>query len=98
MQNISDWEEVKQELPRHTWSTKRIWDDKDKQFHVARFMRVERSYISRDQIKQYTEELELNYGRPEYLGSWWINANNDIWMRDSVATFWMLKYGGRRPS
>jgi hypothetical protein len=34
------------------------------------------------------------FGPPKYQGKWWATElTNDLWMADSLATFWYLKHG-----
>jgi hypothetical protein len=82
------WEEIK---PSRTLSVrKRIWDHQRREFLEVRFVRV---FISNDvELRRAIDDHRRDHGDPQYQGAWWHDGCS-IWLRESLATFWLLKTG-----
>lgn len=79
---------------RITRVKKMIWSDADCAFHTHYFLRVYCETIhNREETVAWLEE---QFGPEQYQGIWWRDPGNSrwVWLTDSIATFWQLKYGG----
>jgi hypothetical protein len=81
------WEEVQ---PSRTMRVrKQIWNDEKQEFQPMTFIRF--FYVdSREKLHKAREYHHEQYGAPSYLGAWWAD-DHSVWLRESLATFWMLK-------
>jgi len=70
---------------------KQIWDNDKREFVVVHFVRV--FTLTRRDLDQAREWHRENYGAPVYLGHWW-HDDHSIWLRESLATFWLLAHLG----
>lgn len=67
---------------------KRIWDQEQQQFLEVRFTRV---FINvRSELERAIDQHREEHGAPQYQGAWW-HDDRSIWLRESLATFWLLK-------
>ena len=88
-------ETVEYRPQRLTRVKKMIWSDEDKQFRTHYFLRVTcDNLVVRDEAVRWLTE---QFGPGGYQKSWWQEPQNSLmlWMADSLATFWQLKYGDR---
>ena len=70
---------------------KKIWNDQTQEFEPRVFMRVR---VGSSELQKQVEWMTEQFGPSRYQGSWWvIELTNDLWMSDSLATFWYLKHG-----
>lgn len=76
------------EFKRTTKVTKMIWDESEQRFAPVVFIRI--FFDSKTQLEDAIEYHKTTYGESEYQGSWW-QDNTSIWLRESLATFWLLK-------
>ncbi len=74
---------------------KMIWNDNQQDFVTHYFIRVQCS--SKAQCDDTAAWCQDQFGVPFYQGSWWKDPgdNRRIWLADSLATFWQLKWGDR---
>ena len=72
---------------------KMIWSDQDQAFTTHYFLRV--TCENRHQAQATQAWLQDQFGDAEYQGTWWPDPGRSgwIWLADSIATFWQLKYG-----
>lgn len=72
---------------------KLIWSDEDQAFRTYRFTRVQCESL--EQCHETIVWCQEQFGNQCYLGSWWQDHINtlQVWLSDTVATFWQLKYG-----
>jgi hypothetical protein len=46
-------------------------------------------------LERDTKWMKEQFGEPAYQGAWWVSNDNgrtaELWMADSLATFWTLK-------
>lgn len=80
------WEEIKQ--ARTLQVRKRIWDQEQQQFLEVRFVRV--FVHERSELDKAVEHHRRDHGEPQYQGAWW-HDDRSIWLRESLATWWLLK-------
>lgn len=89
-------ETVDWQPPKSIVVKKQIWNNETQQFESRTFTRWDRSGVLRQDI----EFLEKSYGPPSQQGMWWIddrgNRQQFLWISDSAATFWALKFGGNQ--
>ena len=76
---------------------KQIWNDQTQKFEPRVFTRWDRG----DMLKQDIEFLQNSYGPASQQGMWWIDdrgtrSQRFLWISDSAATFWALKFGGNK--
>ena len=93
---VQDFIEVTDyEPPRAVRVKKMIWSDRDQAFETHYFIRVNCENAHQAQATQ--EWLLDQFGDPQYQGTWWRDPGRSswIWLADSIATFWQLKYGGQ---
>lgn len=84
-----EWDEPP--VGRATIVNKKIWNKKTQEFEPRVFIRV---HCTRDELYRETQWMQEQFGPPEYQGKWWTTElTNDMWMADSLATFWYLKNG-----
>lgn len=70
---------------------KKIWNDQTREFETRVFMRVR---VSSTELREQAKWMTEQFGPPRYQGAWWTTElTNDMWMSDSLATFWYLKNG-----
>lgn len=67
---------------------KQVWDPDEQEFREVRFVRVFMG--SRQDLDKARDHHRQNYGEPRYQGSWW-HDDHSIWLRESLATWWLLK-------
>jgi hypothetical protein len=81
------WEEFQ---PSRTMRVrKQIWNDEKQEFQPMTFIRF--FYVDLgEKLHKAREYHREQYGAPSYLGAWWTD-DHSIWLRESLATFWMLK-------
>jgi hypothetical protein len=80
--------EIQQLTPTKTTVVhKRIWNPDQKIFEPVTFVRVFHSRYELDSVIKYHTE---HYGEPKLQGKWW-HDRNGIWLREELATFWLLK-------
>ncbi len=96
-QPATDYIEVTDYEPAQAVRVKKmIWSDRDQAFETHYFIRVncENGY----QAAETQAWLQDQFGDPEYQGTWWRDPGRSswIWLADSIATFWQLKYGGQQ--
>jgi hypothetical protein len=81
-------EEIQYTVPaRTTVVHKRIWNPDQKIFEPVTFVRVLHSRYELDSVIKYHTE---HHGKPQLQGKWW-HDRNGIWLREELATFWLLK-------
>jgi hypothetical protein len=84
-----DWDDAP--VGRAHVVNKKIWDKHTQEFEPRVFIRVNCNSAELQREKQWMTE---QFGPPKYQGQWWtIEITNDLWMADSLATFWYLKNG-----
>ncbi len=84
-----DWDDAP--VGRATVVNKKIWNDKTQEFEPRVFIRV---FCTPAELRRESEWMQQQFGPPEYQGKWWVTElTNDMWMSDSLATFWYLKNG-----
>lgn len=84
-----DWDEPP--VGRATIINKKLWNPATQQFEPKVFVRVN---CSKSELQRESEWMTQQFGPPMYQGQWWVNdLTNDMWMADSLATFWYLKNG-----
>lgn len=82
------WQDL--EVSRTLQVRKRIWDPADQAFREVRFVRV---FIdNRTDHERAIQEHRRDHGEPCYQGAWW-HDDRSIWLRESLATWWLLKNG-----
>lgn len=82
------WQEIG--VSRTQQVRKQIWHAQDQQFQEVCFVRV---YIaSRQDLEDACDQLRHDHGPPRYQGAWW-HDDRSIWLRESLATWWLLKNG-----
>lgn len=70
---------------------KKIWNPETQEFEPRVFIRV---HCDSKDLQRESEWMAEQFGPPKYQGHWWwIDITNDLWMSDSLATFWYLKHG-----
>jgi len=70
---------------------KKIWNDDTQQFEPRVFIRI---HCTSAELRTQKEWMTAQFGEARYQGSWWYQElTNDLWMADSLATFWYLKNG-----
>ena len=74
---------------------KMIWSDEDRAFCTHYFVRV--TCENGHQARETEAWLQEHFGDAQYQGTWWRDPgrNTWIWLADSIATFWQLKYGAQ---
>ena len=74
---------------------KMIWSDQKQAFETHYFIRV--NCENNHQAQETQAWLQEHFGDEQYQGTWWRDPGRRswIWLADSIATFWQLKYGGR---
>ena len=96
------WTQIQDEIEftdyrptRHTRVKKMIWSDQHQEFQTHYFLRV--TCDSPRVLTDTIEWLEQQYGPAGYMRSWWRDPQNSLvlWLADSLATFWQIKYGHR---
>lgn len=76
--------------PRTIKVRKQVWDPADQEFREQWFVRV---YISnRQDLVDAIDYHRRNHGEPCYQDSWW-HDDQSVWLRESLATWWLLKHG-----
>ena len=84
-----DWNDAP--VGRATIVNKKIWNDATQEFEPRVFIRVN---CSSAELRKETQWMVEQFGPPKYQGKWWATElTNDMWMSDSLATFWYLKHG-----
>jgi hypothetical protein len=80
------WEAINQ--ARTLQVRKRIWDQEQQQFLEVHFVRV---FVNeRSELNTAIEQHRRDHGEPQYQGAWW-HDDRSIWLRESLATWWLLK-------
>lgn len=70
---------------------KKIWNADTQEFEPRVFIRVQ---CTASELRHQCEWMTKQFGEPKYQGSWWCQElTNNLWMADSLATFWYLKNG-----
>ena len=74
---------------------KMIWSDEDRSFRTHYFVRV--TCENSHQAQETETWLQGQFGDARYQGTWWRDpvCSTWIWLADSIATFWQLKYGAQ---
>lgn len=84
-----DWTE-----PANITVKKQIWNPKTQCFEPRVFTRWKRNTTS--ELDKDIKFLTKNYGEPSTQGMWWSDrrspVENYLWVADSAATFWALKF------
>lgn len=76
---------------RVTKVNKKIWNPVTNEFEPRVFIRIK---CDSAELKSETTWMEEQFGPSKYQGKWWVTElTNDLWMSDSLATFWYLKHG-----
>jgi hypothetical protein len=84
-----DWADAP--VGRATVVNKKIWNDATQQFESRVFIRI---HCTSAELRTQKEWMTTQFGEARYQGSWWYQElTNDLWMADSLATFWYLKNG-----
>jgi hypothetical protein len=84
-----DWDDPP--VGRATVINKKIWDPTTQEFEPRVFVRV---HCTSAELRNESQWMTDQFGPSEYQGKWWFNdLTNDMWMADSLATFWYLKNG-----
>lgn len=74
-----------------TQVNKKIWNPATNEFEPRVFIRVK---CTPSELRKEISWMEEQFGQPKYQGAWWVTElTNDLWMSDSLATFWYLKHG-----
>lgn len=92
-QPATDYSIVEAEAPRAVRVKKMIWSESDQTFHTRYFIRV--TCENNQQATETQSWLQEQFGNAEYQGAWWRDPGRSqwIWLSDSLATFWQLKWG-----
>lgn len=69
---------------------KQVWDVDQQQFVTRLFYRV--ACRTSTEFEESYCWLETTYGAPRLQGTWWTTGNRQIWMTESLISFWLLKH------
>lgn len=72
---------------------KQVWNEQKTQFLPVEFVRI--FTLTSGDRSEACEWHRTNYGEPRYLGAWW-HDDRSIWLREDLATFWLLKTGSHQ--